>query len=75
VVRAQHPRAAKVLVDRPDREIEVGIDRATGFLLSLIERIGDSVTHHAEVTSLELDPAIPDSVFELHLASDVRMLY
>ena len=75
VVRADHPRSVHVLADRPDRSVEVGIDRATGFLLLLSERIGDSVTHHVEVTSLELDPDIPDAAFELHLASDVRMLY
>ena len=75
VVRSQHPRSAKVLVDRPDRSVEVGIDRATGFLLSLVERIGDDITHQVEVATLELDPAIPDAAFELHLASDVRMLY
>ena len=75
VVQADHPRSAKVLVDRPDRTVQVGIDRATGFLLLLIEQVGDTVTHHAEVTSLELDPDIPDSAFELHLSSDVRMLY
>jgi hypothetical protein len=75
VVRAEHPRAAKVLVDRPDRSIEVGIDRATGFLLLLTERIAGEVTHHAEVTSLEVDPTIFDSAFELKLPADVRRLY
>ena len=75
VVQAEHPRSAKVLVDRPDRTVQVGIDRATGFLLLLIEQVGDTVTHHAEVTALELDPDIPDTAFELHLSSDVRMLY
>jgi hypothetical protein len=75
VVRAEHPRSAKVLVDRPDRSIEVGIDRATGFLLLLTERIGGEVTHHAEVTALEIDPTIFDSAFELKLPEDVRELY
>jgi hypothetical protein len=75
VVRAEHPRSALVLLDRPDRTVEVGIDRATGFVSWLVEQIGESVTHQAEMTSLELDGDIPDSLFELHLASDVRMLY
>jgi hypothetical protein len=75
VVRAQHPRAAKVLVDRPDRSVEVGIDRATGFLLSLTETVAGNITHDAEVTSLEVDPTIFDSAFELKLPSDVRRLY
>jgi hypothetical protein len=75
VVRAQHPRSAKVLVDRPDRSVEVGIDRATGFLLVLTEEVAGNVTHHAEVTSLEIDPTIFDSAFELRLSSAVRRLY
>ena len=75
VVRAQHPRSAKVLVDRPDRSIDVGISRDSGFVLLLIERIGETVTRHAEVTSLELDAVIFDSVFELRLPADVRMVY
>lgn len=75
IVEAQHPRSAKVLVDRPDRTVSVGIDKTTGFVSLLIERIGDTETHHAEITSLELDPDIPDQAFELHLGSDVRMLY
>ena len=75
VVRAQHPRSAKVLVDRPDRSIEVGIGRDSGFVLMLTERIGDQVTRHAEVTRLELDPNILDSAFELKLPADVRRIY
>ena len=75
VVRTQHPRGAKVLVDRPDRSIEVGIGRDSGFILSLIERIGDAVTRHAEVTSLAIDPVLPDSAFELRLPADVRKIY
>ena len=75
VVRSQHPRAAKVLVDRPDRSIEVGIGRDSGFVLLLTERIGDTITRHAEVTSLELDPTIFDAAFELKLSADVRKVY
>ncbi len=75
VVRAQHPRTAKVLVDRPDRSIDVGIGRDSGFVLLLIERIGGQVTRHAEVTRLELDPTIFDSAFEIKLPADVRRVY
>ena len=75
VVRSSHPRSAKVLSDRPDRQVEVGIDRATGVLTLLLERVGDDVTHRAEVTSMELDPDIPDEAFRLHLGSDTRMMY
>ncbi|MFV2064181.1 MAG: hypothetical protein ACC726_11825 [Chloroflexota bacterium] len=75
VVRAEHPRAAMVLVDRPDRSIEVGIDRTTALFLFPAEKNGDSVTHGVEVASTGLNSDIPDSAFELHLASDVRMIY
>jgi hypothetical protein len=75
VVRAQHPRSAKVLVDRPDRSIDVGIGRDSGFVLLLTERIGEQVTRHAEVTRLELDPTIFDAAFEIKLPADVRKLY
>lgn len=75
VVRSEHPRASKVLVDRPDRSLEVGIDRQLGVLLLLSESIADRVTRHAEVTELAVDPAVPPSTFDLRLPASVRMLY
>jgi outer membrane lipoprotein-sorting protein len=75
VLRADHPRSTYVLTDRPDRWLEVGVDRQTGIILRLVERVGDTVTRHAEVTSLELDPAIPDEAFTVHLPEDVRRIY
>jgi hypothetical protein len=75
VVRAAHPRTAEVLLDRPDRVVEVGIGRETGFVLLLSERIGETVTRSAEVTELLVDPVIPSSAFELRLPADVRVLY
>jgi hypothetical protein len=75
VVRAAHPRTSKVLVDRPDRRIEVGIDRSSGFLLWVEERVGDTVTRQAEVSELVIDPVVPPTAFELRLPADVRMLY
>lgn len=75
VVRTEHPRTAKVLVDRPDRVVEVGIDRASGFLLLLQERVGGTVTRHAETVELVIDPVVPATAFTLHLPDDVRMLY
>ena len=74
-MRSDHPRSTKVLTDRPDRRIEIGIDRATGFLIRSHETIGDVSTQLAEVTLLEVDAEIPDRVFELHVSSDVRELY
>ena len=75
VVRSSHPRTAKVLVDRPDRAVEVGIDRSSGFVTLLSEHVGEAETRRGEVTLLDLDPDIPDEAFALHLGSDVRMLY
>jgi hypothetical protein len=75
VVRAEHPRSARVLVDRPDRSLEVGVDRQTGFVLLLEERIAEVVTRRAEVTELIVDPVVPSSAFVLRLPADVRMLY
>lgn len=75
VLRSEHPRSTQVLTDRPDHWIEVAVDRATGFMLLLVEHIGDHVARHAEVTQLELDPPIGDNSFQLHLSADVRMLY
>ena len=49
-----------MLTDRPDRWVDVGVDRQTGFIVLLVEHIGDVVTRHAEAVSMELDPDIPD---------------
>jgi hypothetical protein len=74
-LRVDHPRTSKVLVDRPDRSVEVGIDRSSGFLLLLEERVADTVTRQAEARELVIDPVVPPTAFELHLPADVRMLY
>jgi hypothetical protein len=75
MLRADHPRSAFVLTDRPDHWFEIGVDRMTGFLLHLSEHVGDQVSRQVEVTSLELDPPLGDEAFELHLSSDVRVIY
>lgn len=75
IIRSEHPRSTLVLTDRPDRWVEVGVDRETGFLLLLAEHVGDHVSRHAEVLQLDIDPKIGDDVFTLRLSSDVRMLY
>jgi hypothetical protein len=64
-----------VLTDRPDRWIELGVDRQTGFITLLVEHIGDTVTRHAEVTSLETGVLIPDEAFTVHLPGDVRLIF
>jgi hypothetical protein len=75
ILRSDHPRSTYLLTDRPDRWLEVGVDRQTGFMTLLVEHIGEHVARHAEVLSLELDPVIPDEAFRVHLPADVRMIY
>jgi hypothetical protein len=75
LLRLQHPRSTYVLTDRPDRWVDVGIDRQTGFITLLVEHIGDTVTRHAEAVSLEADASIPDDAFVVHLPGDVRRIY
>jgi hypothetical protein len=75
VLRADHPRSAHVLADRPDRWIEVGVDRMTGFISLLVEHVGDRVTRHAQLLTIETDGVIPDEAFAVNLPADVRMIY
>lgn len=75
VLRADHPRSSHVLTDRPDRWIEVGVDRMTGFISLLVEHIGERVTRHAQLIALETNAAIPDEAFAVNLPADVRMIY
>lgn len=75
LLRCDHPRTSHVLTDRPDRWLEVAVDRGTGLILLLTDHIGDRLTRHAEVDDLELDPILPDETFTVHLSSDVRMIY
>lgn len=75
LLRLQHPRSTYVLTDRPDRWVDVGVDRQTGFITLLVEHIGETVTRHAEAVSLEVDRDIPDDAFTVHLPGDVRRIY
>jgi hypothetical protein len=64
-----------VLNDKPDRVLEVGVDRLTGLVVLLVERFGDTVTRQADVTDLTLDGAMPDEAFVLHAPDSARRLY
>src|SRR5262245_15046588 len=75
LLRLQHPRSTYVLTDRPDRWVDVGVDRQTGFITLLVEHIGETVTRHADAVSLEFDRDIPDDAFTVHLPGDVRRIY
>ena len=72
-VREETPVVA--LEHRPDRWVDVGVDRQTGFITLLVEHIGETVTRHAEAVSMELDGDIPDEAFVVHLPGDVRRIY
>jgi len=75
LIRCAHPRRAQLLTDRPDRSIEVGVDRLTGLIVLLVERIAENVTRHAEVTDLQVDAPIGDDAFALHVPDEARRLY
>ncbi len=75
LLRADHPRRSEVLTDRPDRWLEVAVDRLSGLMLLLIEHIADVVTREARVTSLTIDAPIPDDAFHLHVSSDATRVY
>jgi hypothetical protein len=75
LIRADHPRTTHVLNDRPDRWLEVGVDRVTGLILLLIEHVGDRTSRHAVVTLLDIDPTLGDDVFVLHSPRDATAMY
>ncbi len=75
LVHCAHPRSTQVLTDRPDHWLEVAVDTQTGLILLLAEHVGAQTTRRAEVTVVSIDDPIPDSVFNLHLSSDVRVIY
>ncbi|MGH2407281.1 MAG: hypothetical protein ACRDF7_04265 [Candidatus Limnocylindrales bacterium] len=75
LIRCDHPRRAEILEDRPDRSVEVGVDRLTGLMVLLVESIGGSVTRQAEVTDLEIDAPIGDDAFALYVSDEARRLY
>ena len=75
LLRCDHPRTSHLLNDRPDRWLDVSVDRATGLIVLLADHIGGRLTRHAEVDDLELDPSLPEETFTVHLSTDVRMIY
>lgn len=75
LLRADHPRTSHLLTDRPDRWLEVGVDRMTGLILLYVEHIRDLVTRHVEVVDVELDPPIPDEAFTIHVPEGTASIY
>jgi hypothetical protein len=74
-VRSDHPRTSEVHFDRPDTSIELTVDRETGVILRLVERVGGEVTRDAVVTDFGPDAPLPPSAFEYRVPADARMLY
>jgi hypothetical protein len=75
LIRCDQPRRAEVLNDRPDRVLEVAVDRLTGLVVLLVERYGETVTRHAEVSDLVLDQPLGDEAFILHAPDTARRLF
>jgi outer membrane lipoprotein-sorting protein len=75
VLEIGHPRATVIETDRPDRVVTLAVDRESGVIMLLEERIGDAVTRHAEVTHLEPDAPIRDDVFTIHVPSDAVTIF
>ena len=75
LLRCDHPRRTEVLTDRPERTIDVAVDRLSGLILLLVEHVADTVTRNAAVTDLQLDAPLGDDAFVLHVPEDARALY
>jgi hypothetical protein len=75
VLRSDAPRISHILTDRPDHWHEVGVDRMSGLIVLHVEHSGGRITHHTEATALDIDAAIPDSAFALHVSGEVRRLF
>jgi outer membrane lipoprotein-sorting protein len=74
VLEVETPRATLIETDLPDRWVILGVDRETGVVMLLEERVGETVTRRAEVTDLEPDAPIRDEAFTIHVPQDaVRM--
>ena len=75
VLEIGHPRTTLIETDRPDRTVVLAVDRETGVVMLLEERVGDTVTRHAEVTYLEPDAPIRDDVFTIHVPADAVSIF
>ena len=75
LVRCLQPRRAEVLNDRPDHVLECCVDRLSGLIVLLVERFGETLTRHAEVTDLVLDGPVGDEAFVLRAPESARRIY
>lgn len=75
VLEIEHPRTSLIETDRPDRSVILGVDRETGIVTLLEERVGDTTTRRAEVTYLEPDAPIRDDVFTIYVPADAVEMF
>jgi hypothetical protein len=74
-LRCDHPRTIELPADRPDHSIDISVDRDTGVIVRLIERIGGAVTRDAAVTELQPDAPLPPTAFEFVFPTGTTMLF
>jgi outer membrane lipoprotein-sorting protein len=75
VLVADHPRTTERIGDRPDFQVEIAVDRATGIILRLLERLGPAETRRSEVSMIQPDAPIPPSAFDFEFPSDTTFIY
>jgi hypothetical protein len=75
LLEVEAPRATLIETDRPDHTEILGVDRATGIVTLLEDRVGDAVTRHAEVTYLEPDARVRGEDFVIHVPEDATPLF
>jgi outer membrane lipoprotein-sorting protein len=74
-VRCEHPRSVEIDGDRPDYRVDIAVDRATGMILRLTERVGDETTRDAEVVDMVPDASLPPTAFDFEFPTGTTMLY
>lgn len=75
LLTCEHPRTIEIAGDRPDHGIDLAVDRATGMILRLVERIGANTTRHAEAIDVGPDATLPPSAFDFVFPTGTTMLY
>jgi hypothetical protein len=75
LLECDHPRTTELPGDRPDFRIAIGVDRATGIILRLVESIGGAVTRQADVVDLGADTPLPPTAFDFTFPTGTTMLY
>jgi outer membrane lipoprotein-sorting protein len=75
LVECAHPRTIELPGDRPDFRISLAVDRETGVITRLTERIGGEVTRDAVVTVLQPDAPLPPAAFAFVFPTGTTIIY